>query len=138
MLDGSSPLTEIEEMKCSLPHPIVFVYRGYLVHDTSEDHRITQLYRACGFDPNSSGLARHFKLPLIDDLLCKHRPLECLWNLNKILGLQVRSPITRRHSISTLAEFTMKQTRGERQGRPISIHATTNHGLNRSVRDWMG
>jgi len=71
MLDGTNPMTAIEEMVHGLPRPTVSKTVNYLDHNSSADDRIIEFYRACGFDPNSDNLARLFNLPLIEDLPCK-------------------------------------------------------------------
>jgi len=68
MLDGTNPMTELDEMVHGLPRPTVWGGREYLVHNTSEDNQILEFYKACGFEPDSDVLARQFNLPMIEYL----------------------------------------------------------------------
>jgi len=137
MLDGTNPMTEIEERTCGLPHPTVSGYAGLLGHDPSEDNQILEFYQACGFDPNSDELAHHFNLPLIEVLPCKPYPLHCVNVLTRMI--HPANPVIprRRHSISNIAEFTM-QVHRQLDDLPISIRKITNDKLSTADIDWMG
>jgi len=70
-LDGVEPMNELDEMVHGLPPITVRGVVVYVAHDTSEDNRILEFYKACGFDPNSDKLACQFNLSMIEYLPCK-------------------------------------------------------------------
>jgi len=76
-VDGVNPMNELDEMVHGLPRPAVSGDIDYVVHDTSEDDRILEFYKACGFDPHSDKLARLFNLPMIEYLPRKSYPSRC-------------------------------------------------------------
>jgi len=130
-------MVAISEMIHGLPHPTLSGGVFFLNHDTSEDNGITNLYQACGFDPNSDELARRFDLPMIEYLPCNLDPLCCGNILTE--KLQPVKPFIpkRRCSITTLAEFTMQSER-ERMRLPLSIRKIPNHKLPATDLDWIG
>ena len=135
--DGANPMTELDEMVHGLPRLTVSGSIQYLVHHTSEDNRILEFYKACGFDPNSDELARQFNLPGIECLCCGSYLLCCRSILTGKLQLVKPFIPRRRHSITTLTEFRMQEARKMRQ-LPISIHKIPNSNLPITDPDWMG
>jgi len=137
MLDGTDPMTVIEELDHGLPHPAVLEKNYHLVYDTSEDDRILNSYQARGIDPNSVELARRFNLPLIEYLPCKYYFLCRVNTLTRIIQAVKPFVPRRRHSISNLAEFTMQEQR-RREWAPISIRKITNSKFPTMDLDCMG
>jgi len=137
MLDGTNPMTEIAEIVHGLPYLTVRGEVHHLGHDNTEDNRIVEFYRACGFDPNPDKQARRFSLLPIEVLPRKSYPLRYMNGLMRNPCPAKSAIPRRRHSISNLAEFTMQVYRRWR-GVPIPTGNSPNKILSVTEMDWMG